>query len=34
LGAIGLVLPWLLRIQPMLTPIAAGELLIMGGAVT
>jgi hypothetical protein len=34
LDAIGLVLPWLLRIQPVLTPIAAGGLLIiMTGAV-
>ncbi len=34
LGATGLVLPWLLRVQPVLTPIAAGGLLaIMIGAV-
>jgi len=34
LGAAGLVLPWLLRIQPILTPIAAGCLIvIMIGAV-
>jgi hypothetical protein len=34
LGAVGLVLPWLLKIQPVLTPIAAGGLLIiMAGAV-
>jgi hypothetical protein len=33
-GAIGLVLPWLLRIEPVLTPVAAGGLLIiMAGAV-
>src|SRR5262245_53908680 len=35
LGAIGLVLPWLLRIHSELTPIAAvGLLIIMAGAVT
>lgn len=35
LGAIGLVLPWLLRIRPVLTPIAAaGLVIIMIGAVT
>jgi len=34
LGAAGLVLPWLLRIRPILTPIAAGCLvIIMIGAV-
>src|SRR5262245_26359129 len=34
LGALGLVLPWLLRIRPVLTPIAAGGLIvIMIGAV-
>jgi hypothetical protein len=34
LGAIGLVLPWLLRIQPVLTPVAAVGLVgIMIGAV-
>lgn len=34
LGAIGLVLPWLVCIQPMLTPIAAaGLLIVMIGAV-
>ncbi len=34
LGALGLVLPWLLRIQPALTPLAAsGLLIIMIGAV-
>lgn len=34
LGAIGLVLPWLLRVRPVLTPIAAGGLaIIMIGAV-
>jgi hypothetical protein len=33
LGAIGLILPWLLRIRPVLTPIAAGGLvIIMTGA--
>ncbi len=33
LGAIGLVLPWLTRIRPALTPLAAGGLvLIMSGA--
>src|SRR4051812_49988229 len=32
-GALGLVLPWLLRIRPELTPIAAGGLvIIMAGA--
>jgi hypothetical protein len=32
-GAIGLILPWLTRIQPRLTPVAAGGLvIIMGGA--
>ena len=32
-GAIGLILPWLTRIQPRLTPIAAGGLvIIMAGA--
>lgn len=35
LGAVGLVLPWLLRIRPALTPIAAsGLIVIMAGAVT
>ena len=35
LGGIGLVLPWLLKIRPVLTPIAAGALvIIMIGAVT
>jgi len=29
LGAIGLILPWLLRIRPALTPIAAGGLVII-----
>jgi uncharacterized membrane protein YphA (DoxX/SURF4 family) len=29
LGAIGLILPWLLRIQPVLTPLAAGGLVII-----
>lgn len=34
LGAIGLILPWLLKIQPRLTPIAASALVgIMIGAV-
>jgi len=34
LGAFGLVLPWLLKIRPMLTPLAAAGLaLIMAGAV-
>jgi hypothetical protein len=34
LGAVGLVLPWLLRIQPALTPVAAGGVvIIMIGAV-
>lgn len=34
LGGLGLVLPWLLRIKPMLTPLAAaGLLIIMIGAV-
>jgi uncharacterized membrane protein YphA (DoxX/SURF4 family) len=28
-GAIGLILPWLLRIRPVLTPIAAGGLVII-----
>jgi hypothetical protein len=32
LGAIGLVLPGLLRIRPGLTPLAAGLVLIMSGA--
>src|SRR6195256_5325233 len=33
LGAIGLILPWLLRIRPGLTPLAAGGLvIIMTGA--
>ena len=33
LGAIGLVLPWLLRIRPVLTPLAgAGLVVIMAGA--
>jgi len=32
-GAIGLILPWLTRIQPRLTPVAAGGLvIIMSGA--
>ena len=32
-GAIGLILPWLTRIQPRLTPLAAGGLvIIMSGA--
>ena len=32
-GAIGLILPWLTRIQPRLTPVAAGGLvIIMAGA--
>jgi hypothetical protein len=35
LGAVGLTLPWLLRIQPVLTPLAAaGLVIIMIGAVT
>ena len=35
LGAIGLILPWLLRIRPVLTPLAAaGLVLIMIGATT
>src|SRR5262245_43447165 len=35
LGAIGLILPWLLRIRPVLTPIAAGGLVVvMIGATT
>lgn len=35
LGAIGLILPWLLRIQPRLTPLAAsGLVIIMIGATT
>ncbi len=35
LGAMGLILPWLLRIQPVLTPLAAACLvIIMIGAVT
>lgn len=35
LGAVGLILPWLLRIQPVLTPLAAGGLvIIMIGATT
>lgn len=35
LGAIGLILPWLLRIRPGLTPLAAaGLVIIMIGAVT
>src|SRR5262245_190843 len=29
LGAIGLILPWLLRIRPAMTPIAAGGLVII-----
>jgi hypothetical protein len=29
LGAIGLILPWLLRIRPVLTPLAAGGLFII-----
>src|SRR5262245_38260210 len=29
LGAIGLILPWLLRIRPVLTPLAAGGLVII-----
>ena len=34
LGAIGLVLPWLLRVRPVLTPLAAaGLVVIMIGAV-
>lgn len=34
LGAVGLVLPWLLRIRPVLTPLAAtGLFIIMIGAV-
>jgi uncharacterized membrane protein YphA (DoxX/SURF4 family) len=34
LGALGLVLPWLLRIQPALTPLAAaGLVIVMTGAV-
>jgi uncharacterized membrane protein YphA (DoxX/SURF4 family) len=34
LGAFGLILPWLLRIRPVLTPLAAGGLvIIMIGAV-
>ena len=33
LGAVGLILPWLLRIQPVLTPLAsAGLVIIMIGA--
>ena len=33
LGAIGLILPWLLRIRPILTPLAAaGLVIIMTGA--
>jgi len=28
-GAVGLILPWLLRISPMLTPIAAGGLVVI-----
>jgi hypothetical protein len=33
LGAVGLVLPWLLRIRPTLTPLAgAGLVIIMAGA--
>ena len=32
-GAVGLILPWLTRIQPRLTPVAAGGLvIIMSGA--
>jgi len=35
LGGLGLVLPWLLKIRPILTPIAAGALgIVMIGAVT
>jgi hypothetical protein len=35
LGAVGLVLPWLFRIKPGLTPLAAGGLvIIMAGATT
>jgi hypothetical protein len=35
LGAIGLILPWLLNIKPKLTPLAAcGLVIIMIGAVT
>ncbi len=35
LGAVGLILPWLLRIQPVLTPLAAaGLVVIMIGATT
>jgi hypothetical protein len=34
LGAIGLILPWFLRIRPVLTPVAAGGLvIIMAGAI-
>jgi uncharacterized membrane protein YphA (DoxX/SURF4 family) len=34
LGALGLILPWLLRVRPVLTPLAAGGLVIvMIGAV-
>lgn len=34
LGAVGLILPWLLQIRPVLTPIAAsGLIVIMAGAV-
>jgi len=29
LGAIGLILPWLMRMQPFLTPLAAGGLMII-----
>src|SRR5262245_24830106 len=29
LGALGLILPWLLRIRPVLTPLAAGGLVII-----
>lgn len=29
LGAVGLILPWLLRIRPRLTPLAAGGLVIV-----
>jgi hypothetical protein len=29
LGAIGLILPWILRIRPVLTPVAAGGLVII-----
>ena len=33
LGAVGLVLPWLLRIRPVLTPLAgAGLVIVMAGA--